>query len=136
MQDLSYFEKPKNDNERLLNHQYEIKKGNKEFFNPMYELGCTIALKMINKEAHKNYFVRNLSYSEKQEKAHNCITYIIEQYLKRKDFCIQKSFVGYIYLRVVYELYYRNKETSLLTFYDNKKIHKLIIEKQRKEMNL
>lgn len=112
------FEQPKNDNERLLNYQYEIKNGNQAAFDGMYKLGRTVALKYINNAAKKNKMVAALSYEEKKEKAHNAITYIVSRYLQVEDFCINTSFTSYIFLRVKHELYYKRKVDDLVDFMD------------------
>src|SRR5574344_1299437 len=92
---LPNYPEPKSDNERLLNLQYDYKeKGNAQALNAMYALGCTIALKYINAQAGKNPHIAHMSDDEKKEKAHNAITYIIERYLRVKDFSLRESFTS------------------------------------------
>lgn len=62
-----------------------------------------------NANARKNRHIGELSHSDKEEKAHNAITYIIARYLRLKDFAITKSFTGYLFLRIKKE-----KETDIL----------------------
>jgi hypothetical protein len=117
--ELPFYETPSNDNQRLLNMQYEYKaKGNAQALNAMYALGCTIALKYINAQAGKNPHIAHMSDDEKEGKAHNAITYIIARYLKVKDFSIRKSFTSYLYLRVQHELYYQRKVDKIVDFVD------------------
>lgn len=84
----------------------------------MYKLGCKIALKYINAKAGTNPHIAHMSDDEKEEKAHNAITYIIARYLRVKDFSIRESFTSYLYLRVQHELYYQRKVDKIVDFVD------------------
>ena len=117
---LPYFDAPNCDNERLLNLQYDYKEnGNAQALNAMYALGCKIALKYINAKADKNPHIAHMSDDEKEEKAHNAITYIIARYLRVKDFSIRESFTSYLYLRVQHELFYTRKVDKIVSFVEN-----------------
>lgn len=59
-----------------------------------------------------------MSHSEKEEKAHNAITYIIARYLRVKDFAITESFTGYLFLRIKHELFYQRKVEKIVDFVD------------------
>lgn len=114
---LPYFDSPECDNERLLNLQREYReKGDRGALSKMYTLGYRIALRYIGAKARKNRRVAELSRSEKEEKAHNAITYMIERYLKVPGFAVRESFTAYLYLRVQHELFYRRKIDGLITF--------------------
>lgn len=120
---LHHYPEPKCDNERLLNMQYDYKEnGNAQALNAMYALGCKIALKYINAKAGKNPHIAHMSDDEKEEKAHNAITYIIARYLRVKDFIIRKSFTSYLYLRVQHELFYQRKVDKIVDFVDWEKL--------------
>ena len=117
---LPYFDAPNCDNERLLNLQYDYKEnGNSQALNAMYALGYKIALKYINAKADKNPHIAHMSDDEKEEKAHNAITYIIARYLRVKDFSIRESFTSYLYLRVQHELFYTRKVDKIVSFVEN-----------------
>ena len=59
---LPYYPAPKNDNEKLLNWQYEYRiKGDEKALNKMYRLGEIIALRDINTVAKKNKAVAKLA---------------------------------------------------------------------------
>lgn len=117
---LPHFDNPKSDNERLLNLQYDYKEnGNAQALNAMYALGYKIALKYINAKADKNPHIAHMSDDEKEEKAHNAITYIIARYLRVKDFSIRESFTSYLYLRVQHELFYTRKVDKIVSFVEN-----------------
>ena len=116
---LPHYDQPQNDNEKLLNWQYEYRiKGDENALNKMYRLGKIIALRYINTVAKKNKAVAKLAQSDKEEKAHNAITYIIARYLRVKDFAITESFTGYLFLRIKHELFYHRKVDKIVDFVD------------------
>lgn len=115
---LPHYDQPQNDNERLLNYQWKFKNGDKSALNAMYALGYTIAMKYISAKAKKERHIAELCRSDKEEKAHNAITYIIARYLRDKDFVIIRSFTGYLYLRIQHELYYYRKVDKIVSFVD------------------
>lgn len=121
---LPFFKQAKNDNERLLNFQHAYKNGDKGALNKMYLLGYTIALKYIETIGKKNRPVAQMAYSDKEEKAHNAITYIISRYLCIDNFVIQKSFTSYLYLRVQHELFYQRKVDKIVDFVDLDEFYK------------
>ncbi len=114
---LPHYPEPKSDNQRLLNYQYEYKvKGDTAALNRMYKLGCKIAGRFIKTEAEARGFC--LCASDREEKAHNAITYIIARYLRVQDFAITESFTAYLYLRVKHELYHQRKVDKIIDFVD------------------
>lgn len=116
---LPHFDAPKNDNELLLNWQYEYRTtGDTDALNKMYALGRTIALKYIETIAQGKKPVAQMARSDKEEKAHNAITYIIVRYLRVKDFAIRESFTAYLYLRIKHELFYQRKVDWIVDFVD------------------
>lgn len=115
---ILHFDKPRNDNERLLNLQFDFYNGDKNALTKMYTLGQKVALKFIQTIAKNNGHVARLSEEIKREKAHNAITYIISQYLKKDGYAIRKSFTGYLYLRVKHELFYQRKVDRIVEFVD------------------
>ena len=116
---LPYYPAPKNDNEKLLNWQYEYRiKGDEKALSKMYRLGEIIALRYINTVAKKNKAVAKMAQCDKEEKAHNAIVYIIARYLRVKDFAITNSFTGYLFLRIKHELFYRRKVDKIVDFMD------------------
>lgn len=116
---LPYYPAPKNDNEKLLNWQYEYRiKGDEKALTKMYRLGEIIALRYIHTVAKKNKAVAKLAQCDKEEKAHNAIVYIIARYLRVKDFAITESFTGYLFLRIKHELFYQRKVDKIVDFVD------------------
>lgn len=116
---LPYYPEPKSDNQRLLNYQYEYKiKGDEKALNKMYALGYKVARRFIKAEAEARPPVAQLGECDREEKAHNAITYIIARYLRVKDFAITESFTGYLFLRIKHELYYQRKVDKIVDFVD------------------
>lgn len=127
---LPHFDNPKCDNERLLNYQWAYKEnGDQNALNSMYTLGYKIALKYISTKAQKNRHIAELCRSDKEEKAHNAITYIIARYLKLSDFAIRESFTAYLYLRVQHELFYQRKVDKIVSFVDIETLYRGINDK-------
>lgn len=116
---LPRFDAPECDNERLLNWQHEYRTaGDAGALGRMYALGRRVALRYINAIASGNRHVAEMGADEKEEKAHNAITYIIARYLRKEDFAIRESFTAYLYLRVKHELFYRRKVDGIVDFVD------------------
>ena len=92
------------DNEKLLELQAKIRNGDNAALSVMYKKLYEIAYKTINNRSRKNEKIADMTAAERQQKAHDAATYIIEQYLKRPDFEITESVTGYLYRRVCYEL--------------------------------
>ena len=107
------------DDQQLFNLQSRLKNGDAQAMAEMYEKLVTIAYKTINSQSRSNAKIKALSATERQQKAHDAATYVIEQYLKRPDFAIKNSMTGYLYKRVQYELYGKNTRhcDKMLIFY-------------------
>ena len=107
------------DNQQLFNLQSRLKNGDAQAMAEMYEKLVTIAYKTINSQSRSNAKIKALSATERQQKAHDAATYVIEQYLKRPDFAIKNSMTGYLFKRVEYELYGKNTRQCdrMLIFY-------------------
>jgi hypothetical protein len=99
--------------------QKKLKAGDTQAMSDMYTQLRMIAYKTINSLCDSNPHVKALSSAERQQKAHDAATYIIEQYLTRKDFVIKKSITGYLYRRVQWELYgkgHQNKRDQMVVY--------------------
>lgn len=123
--ELPYFEEPKNDNEILLNLQHRYRHGDLGALGEIYERGVIICHKLINKEARKNKHIRALGENERIEKANDAVTYIIQQFLTKKEWHIKTSFTAYLFLRVQKELYNRRKCDEIVDFVDMEEFYKL-----------
>lgn len=121
---LPHFPDPKNDNEYLLECQWQYRHGDQAALDRMYKKSKTLGMKFINAIGQKNRHVSSLSYVAKKIKAEDAATYMIEQYIKRQDFSIKKNFPGYLFLRIAHELYYRRKVDKVVDFVDLQKFLK------------
>lgn len=101
---------------RALERLY--RSGNTAALNAMYSLLCTVAYKQINAISNGNAHIKQLAAEDRQAKAHDAATYIIEQYIKRPDFAIRTSATGYLYKRVQWELFHVRKCDKIVTYCD------------------
>ena len=115
---LPYYEQPKTDNQKLLNWQKEYRDGDPKALDKIYRLGKTIAAKYVSKFAMRYKRVRRLTLEEREAKASNAATYIVVKLIKQPDFAIYKSFTGYLYLRILHELFYHRKVDGIVDFVD------------------
>ena len=116
---LPHFEEPRNDNERLLEFQYQYKvNGDKAALEALYKKGIEICLKVISQKSKENKFIKKLSSYERQEKAIDATNSIVIRLLKNPEWYIEKGFVSYLYLRVLHELFYKRKVDEIVTFVD------------------
>lgn len=107
---MPYYPDPQSDDQRLFNIQKEYKDGAPQSLDKMYRLLCEVAYKTINNRSVTNAHIAELSADERQQKAHDAATYIIEQYLKRPAFVIVDSITGYLYMRINWELFGKNHQ--------------------------
>lgn len=122
---LPFFENPKDDNEKLLNLQYEAKNGDLTAYTKMYTLAFLVAKKFINKKCKS--IKLHLDCEKKNEKAHDTATYIVESFLLDKNFFIKKNFTSVIYLHVLQELFYTTKAEKIVDFVDDKTLEEIMI---------
>ena len=133
---LPHFEAPANDNEYLLECQWQFKHGDKKALVKMYNRSRTICLKFINAIGQKNRHVKSLTWEAKKIKAEDAATYVIEQYIKRPDFAITKNYPGYLFLRIAHELYYMRKVDMIVNFVDIEKFFKEGDDEELNEKNI
>lgn len=110
----SHYDEPRTDNERLFNLQYDYKNGDGDALGKMYKMLFVIAHKAINKSKRGQDFCS----ADREQKAQDAATYVIEQYITRPDFVITDSITGYLFLRVRKELNYARKCDRMLAFTD------------------
>jgi hypothetical protein len=109
---LPHYTTPANDNERLLNLQYDYRNGRAEALGEMYALLFTIAYKCINKSKRGQDFCT----ADREQKAQDAATYVVEQYLTRPSFVIHDSVTGYLHCRINRELNYARECDKMLVF--------------------
>ena len=117
--DFPHFESPKDDNECLLEYQYQYKiNGKRQALADMYRLGVEVCKKMISQKATSNKDIKKLNADEREEKAIDATNYIIMRLMNRPDWYIKTSFTAYLYLRLLHELFYRRKVDEIVDFVD------------------
>ena len=125
METFPFFENPRSDNERLLNAQAGLKDGGARAWSFFYQQAMKVAMKYISALAQGNSHIANLTQSERYEKAHDAVCYIIEGYLSDDSFCITKSVTSYLWLRVRAELFNRSKADKIVDYVDISKLAEL-----------
>ena len=125
-----HYEKPKTDNQWLMEYQYRFRNGNERALLDFHALLKEIGLKFINRIAQKNPKVKQLCLYDKETKADDAAMYMVEKLLKEPTFIFEKNIPGYLYLRILHELYYITKADKLVGFYDNAKVQQIIEYKQ------
>lgn len=108
--DLPFFEKPENDNQRLMNLQFEYYHGRTEKLDEMFLLLLEIARKIISKEAKEKKLI--FSMDHKEELAIDSVSLVIEQILKNK-LKIKANWLAYLYLQVKKTMYSKTKARKL-----------------------
>ena len=115
--DIPHYPAPQDDNERLLEYQYQYKvNGKRQALADMYRLGVEVCKKMISQKAASNKHVKKLNANEREEKAIDATNYIIMRLINRPHWYIKTSFTAYLYLRLLHELFYRRKVDEIVRF--------------------
>lgn len=115
---MPFFREPRNDNERLLNFQYEYKHGKIGALDRIYNLSFTICKKYVNTIANRDKKVRKLCTFDRESKAQDAASYLVEQYITREDFMIRDYVTAYLWLRVIKEIYYHTKAEKIVDYVD------------------
>lgn len=116
---IPHYDAPQDDNERLLEYQYQYKvNGKRQALADMYRLGVEVCKKMISQKAMSNKHVKKLNADEREEKAIDATNYIIMRLINRPGWYIKTSFTAYLYLRLLHELFYRRKVDEIVDFVD------------------
>lgn len=110
---LPHFYAPKDDNELLLNYQYEmIMHHSKAAEEKLWVKSISLAGAFIRKEmGNKGFF---LSREEIEDKKLDAVEYVLRRFKGKKQYYIKESFTSAIYFGVEHALYYRNKGESLI----------------------
>lgn len=106
-----HFDSPCNDNELMLNYQYEyLQHNDQKAFNKLWLKSTELAMKFITVEKEKKGFI--LRRQEHEDKATEAVMYVLRRY-KNKGYYIKKGFPAAIYHGVIHALYYRNKTQEI-----------------------
>ena len=114
---IPHYDAPQDDNERLLEYQYQYKiNGKRQALADMYRLGVEVCKKMISQKAKTNKHIKKLVADERIEKAIDATNYVIMRLMNRPRWFIKTSFTAYLYLRLLHELFYRRKVDEIVRF--------------------
>lgn len=121
--DLPHFDEPRNDNELLLNYQYEwLMHQDPEAWEDLWLLACKIARRMIIALARKKGF--RLGYYTLQDKVETAVEYVLRRY--DYGWYVKKAFLKAIKEGVVHSLWYRTKAQRMETVMDDETISRLV----------
>lgn len=110
---LVHYPEPVNDNQRLLNCQYEwIRNGDKKAGEMLWMLARKVALRMVRREEKKRgcFF----DSSTRQDKASEAVMYILRRY--PRNWFVRHSFLDAIWHGVKHALDYRTMAEELVDY--------------------
>lgn len=129
---LPYFEAPQNDNERLLNYQYDfLVNGSQEAWRNLWELTSATAGRMLAHGCKQ----RNIHFSKEQweDKRAEAVMYLLRRYRTRPGYRIEADFPLHIWYAVKHVLDYKRKCDGLVDFVSEKELT-AIIESQNEDL--
>lgn len=129
-EELPHFDSPRDDNQRLLNYQYDwLVHRNPEAWENLWLLSCAVARRMIMAMARKKGF--HLSPGHLQDKVENAVIYILRRY--DYGWYVKKAFLKAIKEAVVHALWYRTKAQRMETLLDNETISRIMRAKDEED---
>lgn len=129
---LPHFDDPQNDNERLLNYQYDfLVNGSQEAWRNLWELTSATAGRMLAHGCKQ----RNIHFSKEQweDKRAEAVMYLLRRYRTRPGYRIEADFPLHIWYAVKHVLDYKRKCDGLVDFVSEKELT-AIIESQNKDL--
>lgn len=129
---LPHFEAPQNDNERLLNYQYDfLVNGSQEAWRNLWELTSATAGRMLAHGCKQ----RNIHFSKEQwkDKRAEAVMYLLRRYRTRPGYRIEADFPLHIWYAVKHVLDYKRKCDGLVDFVSEKELT-AIIESQNEDL--
>lgn len=122
---LPHFEAPQNDNERLLNYQYDfLVNGSQEAWRNLWELTSATAGRMLAHGCKQ----RNIHFSKEQweDKRAEAVMYLLRRYRTRPGYRIEADFPLHIWYAVKHVLDYKRKCDGLVDFVSEKELTAII----------
>lgn len=129
---LPRFDAPQNDNEKLLNYQYDfLVNGSQEAWGNLWKLTETIAGRML---AH-SCKLRNVHFSheEWEDKRAEAVMYLLRRYRTRPGYRIEANFPLHIWYAVKHVLDYKRKCDRLVNYVSGAELD-AIIESQNEDL--
>lgn len=113
--ELPFFNNPKNDNEKLINLQYMfLARNDKKAQAELWLKSTEIAKKLIKKERKEKAFF--LDPDDLDDKALEAVEYVMRRYGKKTEndcWCVRTNYISAIFNGVRHALYYRSKSDEL-----------------------
>lgn len=129
---LPHFEAPQNDNERLLNYQYDfLVNGSQEAWRNLWELASATAGRMLAHSCKQ----RNIHFSKEQweDKRAEAVMYLLRRYRTRPGYRIEADFPLHIWYAVKHVLDYKRKCDGLVDYVSGAELD-AIIESQNEDL--
>lgn len=129
---LPHFDAPQNDNERLLNYQYDfLVNGSQEAWGNLWKLTEATAGRMLGNMCRK----RKLAFTreEWEDKRADAVLYILRRYRTRKDYWIEADYPLQIWYAVKHVLDHVNKRDEIVDYVSGAELD-AIIESQNEEV--
>lgn len=105
---LKHFEEPKNDNERLLNYQYEfLVLGNKKAWDNLFILATKVAQRIVVKQVRAKHLA--VDAIDIPEKVSIAVEYVMRRYKNNSGWVVRDNYISAIKSGVIHALYYRKK---------------------------
>lgn len=109
--ELPYFPEPKNDNEKLLNFQYEyIKNKDQKAWGELLKLAFVVAGRIVRKEVFEN----KLPYDslDREEKTSIAVEYVLRRYSKDVGWYVSRNYISALKKGVFHAIYYQTKKDA------------------------
>lgn len=105
---LKHFEEPKNDNERLLNYQYEfLVLENKKAWDNLFILATKVAQRIVVKQVRAKHLA--VDAIDIPEKVSIAVEYVMRRYKNNSGWVVRDNYISAIKSGVIHALYYRKK---------------------------
>ena len=105
---LKHFEEPKNDNERLLNYQYEfLVLGSKKAWDNLFILATKVAQRIVVKQVRNKHLA--VDAIDIPEKVSVAVEYVMRRYKNNSGWVVRDNYISAIKSGVIHALYYRKK---------------------------
>lgn len=125
---LPYFENPQNDNELLLNYQFDYIKN-----NDMVAWGNLITLAYKITKIYVRRFLKNnkgffLDEYEQEEKVDIAVEYVLKRYKENPTWCVTKNYLSALNNGVTHAMLYKTKSDEVTICTDN--VEKILNQKK------
>lgn len=125
---LLHFEEPKNDNEWLLNYQYDFYNGDMSAWHKLWTLSYTVVHRMFTTQIRKNRL--HYSFDERYDRELYAVEYVLRRFKKAKPYFIRYDFLKQLKGGVLHAIYYQTKADKLVDFMSDEQLYTMRGEEQ------